>query len=285
MPPSIRPYIETYLAQTMEKEQLLARFGEIYYSQVRRLYSELDRGGVATFITFQSREDLERGALYVTGVTRGYYMLYWGSILQRLLDTRRGIKLIEQALEIGQGQDIQLELHALNNMAGVYQETGQPQQALELHEQALPLMREVGDRAGEVTTLATMAVILYQYLNRSQEAITSMEQAIAVLVETGLPQVATGLTRAGLEQYLDTMRKGHSPDLANSSPSTTPSDEIQVIITTTLQQVKSSNRQQEADFYAAILDVLNGELPALPKDHTYAPALVQIQEGLTKGGQ
>ena len=40
-----------------------------------------------------------------------------------------------------------------------------------------------------------MTDVLYQYLNRSQEAITKMEQAIAVLVETGLPQDAAGQTR------------------------------------------------------------------------------------------
>ena len=149
--PTIRPYIEKYLAQVDESEELLARFGEAYAKLVRYLYRELDRGGVAAFIAFQSREDLERGVSCVTGVARGYYLLYWGWVLQRLGDTRRGLKLTEQALEIGQGQDRQLELQALNNMAGVYQATGQPQRALELYEQALPLMREVGDRAGEAT--------------------------------------------------------------------------------------------------------------------------------------
>ena len=75
---------------------------------------------------FNAREDLERGVSYVTGVAQGYYLLHWGWILQRLVDTRRGLKLIEQALEIGQGQDRQLELQALNNMAEVYRATGQP---------------------------------------------------------------------------------------------------------------------------------------------------------------
>ena len=36
---------------------------------------------------------------------------------------------------------------------------GQPQRALELYEQALPLMREVGDRAGEAATLNNMEVV------------------------------------------------------------------------------------------------------------------------------
>ena len=177
---------------------------------------------MAAFIAFQSREDLERGVSYVTGVARGYYLLYWGWVLQRLGNTRRGLKLIEQALEIGQGQDQQLELEALNNMAGVYHATGQPQRALELYEQALPITREVGDRAGEAATLANIADVLYRYLNRSQEAITKMEQAIAVLVETGLPQDAAGQTRDDMQQYLDAMRQGISNDQANDGPNIMP---------------------------------------------------------------
>jgi tetratricopeptide (TPR) repeat protein len=583
--PTIRPYIEKYLAQLDESEQLLERFGEVYAELVRYLYRELNRGGVAAFIAFQAREDLERGASYVTGVARGYYLLYWGWVLQRLIDTRRGLKLIEQALEIGQGQDQRLELETLNNMAlvyratgqprralelyeqalpiirevgdrageavtlnniaevyratgqperalelyeqalplmrevgdrageattlnnmalvyqatgqpqralelyeqalplmrevgdrageaatlnnmalvyratgqpkralelyeqalplmrevgdrageavtlnniaevyratgqperalelyeqalplmrevgdrageattlnnmalvyqatgqpqralelyeqalpihrevgdrageattlnnmagvyyatgqpqralelyeqalpitqevgdrageaatlsnmaSVYQATGQPKRALELYEQALPLMREVGDRAGEAATLANMAVVLYQYLNRSQEAITKMEQAIAVLVETGLPQDAAGQTRDKLQQYLDAMRQGIAPGQAIGGSATMPSAQLQVIVANTvavmttmqerraewreaitkaLQQVKSSNRQQDADFFAAVLAVLNGELPVLPGDHPYAPALAKIQEGNAAGG-
>ncbi len=60
------------------------------------------------------------------------------------------------------------------------------------YEQALPLMREVGDRAKEAGILANIAVILYQHLNRSQEAVLQMEQAIAALQTTGLPQDALG---------------------------------------------------------------------------------------------
>ena len=100
----------------------------------------------------------ERGASYVTGVARGYYLVYWGRVLQRVGYPRRGLELTEQALEIGQVDDRQLELLALNNMAAVYHATGQPRRALELFEQALPLMREVGDRAGEANTLSNMAV-------------------------------------------------------------------------------------------------------------------------------
>jgi hypothetical protein len=126
--PTIRPYIEQYLARADEREPLLVGFGAAYAGLARYLYRELDRGGVslAAFIALQAREDLERGISCVTGVEQGYYLLHWGWVLQRLGNTRRGLELTEQALGIGQGQDRQLELQALNNMALVYRATGSP---------------------------------------------------------------------------------------------------------------------------------------------------------------
>ncbi len=76
--PTMRPYIEKYLARAEEREELLARFGAAYARLARFLYNELDRGGTAAFIAEQSREDLERGASYITGVERGYYILRLG---------------------------------------------------------------------------------------------------------------------------------------------------------------------------------------------------------------
>ncbi len=75
--PTIRPYLEQYLARAEEREPLLARFGAAYARLADYLYDELDRGGVATFIALQAREDLERGISCVTGVALGYYLLYW----------------------------------------------------------------------------------------------------------------------------------------------------------------------------------------------------------------
>ena len=87
----------------------------------------------------------------VTGVEQGYYLLRWGWTLQRLgIERQHGLELTEKALEIGQEQDQQLKLQALNNMALVYRGIGQPQQSLKLYEQALPIRREAGDRATDV---------------------------------------------------------------------------------------------------------------------------------------
>src|SRR6266568_3406280 len=217
---------------------------------------------------------------------------------------QRALVLYEQALPIRREVGNQAgEAITLNNMAAAYRGMGQPQQALELFEQALPLMRKVGDRAGEATTLANIAGVLYQYLNRSEEAITKMEQAIAVLVETGLTQDAAGQTKDQMQHYLDAMRQGLSPDQANSGPATMPSDELQVILSNTVAvmttmherraewreaivnalqdaQQHRTDWQIEVEFFTAVLAILDGNAAALPYDHPYSPALAQIQEGI-----
>ncbi len=385
LPPTMRPYIEQYLAPSAERASLLARFGAAYDQLVRFLYRELDRGGIAAALALLLREDIEQGASYVTGVEQGYYWLRWGWILQRLGFRTSGLELTEQALQVGQEQDQRLKLEALNNMAEVYRQTGQPQQSLRLYEQALPLMREVGDRAGEATTLNNMALVyqqtgqpqqalklyeqalplrremgnrageattlnglaylyqdlnryteaekafeqsivleqqtshrdgeiaglfglsllLYQHLDRPQEAITRMEQALAVLVETGLPQDAAGHTKEQLQQYLNAMRQGVKFGQATNAPATMPDAQVQQVITNTiavmtvaqdhraewreniqevLQQAQQRGIKRDIDFFSTLLDILDGKSPTLPDDHPYAQAIASIQEGIDAGG-
>ncbi|MFQ5342622.1 MAG: CHAT domain-containing protein, partial [Anaerolineae bacterium] len=151
--PTVRPYAERYMEQAYEREALLARFGEAYAELARFVYREMDRSAGAIRIAQRAREDLDRGVAHVEGETRGYYLLHWGWVLKRLGDTTRGLDLTESALEIARGHYQQLELEALNNIGLVYDALGEKQQALGYYEQALPLMRQVGDRAGEATTL------------------------------------------------------------------------------------------------------------------------------------
>jgi hypothetical protein len=177
---------------------------------------------------------------------------------------------------------------------------------LELLEQALPLRREVGDRAGEANTLSNMAVVLSQNLNRQQDAINAMQQAIAVLDETGLPQDAGGNTREDLQQYLDAMRQGMASGQANQA-ATMPAEQLQVIVhntvavMTTMQerhaewhktitgalqdaQQRGADWQIEVDFYTAVLALLDGQSPSLQDEHPYAAALAQIWVGIAAGG-
>jgi len=180
--PTMRPYIEQYLKRDDESEQLLTRFGAAYAQLVRNLYDELGRGGVAAFFALQLREDLERGASYVTGIIQGYYWLLWSGVLQRTGDTQRGLKLSEQALEVGQRQDQELAFHAGNNIALVYDAIGQPEQALVLYQQALRIRREVRDRVGEAITLNNMAAV-YQVIGQPEQALVLFQQALPILRE------------------------------------------------------------------------------------------------------
>jgi tetratricopeptide (TPR) repeat protein len=93
-------------------------------------------------------------------------------------------------------------------MAVVYDATGQPQRALALYEEALPIRRAVGDRAGEADTLVNLAVLLYQHLNRPAEAVQHLQQAIAVLETTGLDRASSGTTIETIRQALATMQRG-----------------------------------------------------------------------------
>jgi len=142
--PTTRPYVEHYLEQDYEQETLLARFGAEYAQLAKFLYDNLDKSAAAVTIAQQAGEDLEEGSSCVTGMQQGYYLLYWGWILQRLGITRRGLQLLERALEIVQGQDQSLELQALSNMATVYWGIGQSQEALKLYEQSLPRPQGLG---------------------------------------------------------------------------------------------------------------------------------------------
>jgi Tfp pilus assembly protein PilF len=48
----------------------------------------------------------------------------------------------------------------LNNIGGVYDALGQQDQALDYYRQALPILEEVGDRAGEnITRVAVRSVL------------------------------------------------------------------------------------------------------------------------------
>jgi tetratricopeptide (TPR) repeat protein len=66
----------------------------------------------------------------------------------------------------------------------VYQDTGQPQQALALYEQTLPIMREVGNRAGEATTLNHMAEV-YQAVGQPKQALKLLQQTLPITREVG----------------------------------------------------------------------------------------------------
>jgi tetratricopeptide (TPR) repeat protein len=164
---------------------------------------------------------------------------------------QRALALYEEALPIRRAVgDRAGEAATLHNMAGVYRSTGQPQRALALYDEALPLMRAVGDRAGEADTLSLLAVLLYQHLNRPAEAVQYMQQAIAVLEATGLDRATSGTTIETIRQALATMQRG-APLGGGGGPSTLPAEQIRVTVSNTVA-VLTSVQEKHSEWRGAM---------------------------------
>jgi CHAT domain-containing protein/tetratricopeptide (TPR) repeat protein len=72
----------------------------------------------------------------------------------------------------------------LNNIGGVYEAQGRYGEALEHYEQALAILRAVGDRAGEGVTLNNIGLV-YDNQGRYGEALEHYDQALAITREVG----------------------------------------------------------------------------------------------------
>lgn len=158
-------------------------------------------------------------------------------------------------------------------MAGVYYATGQPSKALALYEEALPIRREVGDRAGEATTLnglayllmnmenleqaldtfeqsvrleqtvlhrageaaglVGMAILLYRHLDRGVDAQACVQAALDVLRQTGLGHDAAGRTVEQLQQMLAAMQGEPQPP-SNSAQTAIPAEQLDFIADNTV---------------------------------------------------
>jgi tetratricopeptide (TPR) repeat protein len=84
------------------------------------------------------------------------------------------------------------EEYALGNLGVAYDSLGQHQQAVDLHEQALVIAREVGDRDGEGRTLNDLG-IAYRNLEQPERAIAVFQEALTIAQATGNP-VGEGIT-------------------------------------------------------------------------------------------
>ena len=66
----------------------------------------------------------------------------------------------------------------------VYSALGEKRKALDYYEQALPLIRQVGDRAGEATTLNNIGGV-YAALGDKRKALDYYEQALPLRRQVG----------------------------------------------------------------------------------------------------
>ncbi len=182
--PTVRLFIQRYLAQTLPTETLQVSVGSVYAELIHDIYCEINRSAWASTVMLHCRPDIETYAGWLPGKARGRYMNRLGWVLQRIGDRRAGLAWMERALEIAQGKDQNLELDIIYNMAGVYSDTGNPGQALEFYQQALSFMRSVGDRAGEAGTLNNMATV-YSDTGQPDQALELYQQTLPIRREVG----------------------------------------------------------------------------------------------------
>ncbi len=100
-------------------------------------------------------------------------------------DKTQALAFYEQALPLRrQVGDKAGEATTLNNIGGVHSALGDKTQALAFYEQALPLRRQVGDKAGEATTLNNIGLV-HDALGDKAQALAFYEQALPLRRQVG----------------------------------------------------------------------------------------------------
>jgi tetratricopeptide (TPR) repeat protein len=99
-------------------------------------------------------------------------------VYRGLGERQRALEYYGQALPITREVgDRAGEAATLNNIGEVYRGLGERQRALEYYGQALPITREVGDRAGEAVTRYNVALI-HRAQGELGRAVTELEQVV-----------------------------------------------------------------------------------------------------------
>jgi tetratricopeptide (TPR) repeat protein len=112
-----------------------------------------------------------------------YALVNLGELYRRLNYSQQAIENHQQALPIFQALDNRDgEANALLGLGTVYHELKQYQKAIEYYEQALPIFREVRDRNDEAKILGNLGAA-YGGLRQYQKAIEYHEQALPIYQE------------------------------------------------------------------------------------------------------
>ena len=108
-----------------------------------------------------------------------------GKVYSDLGDKAKALSNYEEALPLfRQVGDKAGEATTLNNIGKVYSDLGDKAKALSYYEEALPLFRQVGDKAGEATTLNNIGKV-YSDLGDKAKALSNYEEALPLRRQVG----------------------------------------------------------------------------------------------------
>ncbi len=121
-----------------------------------------------------------------------------GVAYAELGQVERAIECHEQALAIDREiGDRRGEGNQLTSLGTAYRNLGQAERAIEYYEQALAIQREIGNRVGEGADLGDLGNA-YAYLGQAEQAIEHYKQALAIAREIGdRTGEGTGLSNLG----------------------------------------------------------------------------------------
>ena len=208
-------------------------------------------------------------------------------------------------------------------MAAVLSQQGKPQEAMALYEQSLRTKQELGDLREVAVTQANFSQLLLQqgeqqralqmawqaYTDLHEHGYTYDAQIMQQLLITLKGQV---LGPEPFDALWAQLFQGPQPNwLTNVEASSNGAEQqgiapaqLEVIVANTVtvmtemlekqeewheameaafHHAQQVERVQDAEFFAALLDVLDGQTPSLPEGHPYRAGLKQIQEGIAAG--
>ncbi len=182
--PAIRNYALHVLSVDEPLSNLQLKFGEIYANFIKNLSLVLDLGPEAIFLARLCEVDFERALEYCPKEDLGWYQLSWGLVLIRLGKVTNGIALMESALEIAQGQDLELELRASNQIGVIYQSTGQPYRALRLLQSALAIAQNEKNLIGEASIINNLGMV-YEHFGKLNKALEYYKRGLTIAKKIG----------------------------------------------------------------------------------------------------
>ncbi|MCD4766674.1 MAG: tetratricopeptide repeat protein [Methanosarcinales archaeon] len=115
----------------------------------------------------------------------GYLLNSLGILFFQLSSYKKAIEYHEQALVIAKEMgDRRVVGTSLGNLGSTYSSLGQVERAIEYYKQALAISQEIGDRRGEGTALGNLG-LAYGNLGQVEKAIEYHELALAISQELG----------------------------------------------------------------------------------------------------
>lgn len=177
VPTTFRPHLAERLARTDRLGTLQGRLLTLCARLASEVSTEITSNSAMTVLAQGVWAEFEWAcASAPEDHLRSWFLFRWGAILYLMGDYAPALRKLEQALEIAEGSDKQLELAVLNLLGDIHATGGDPQQGLAFFERALALADEVASSDEKAKLLLNNAWALVE-AGEPSRALELYEQA------------------------------------------------------------------------------------------------------------